>query len=144
MMNKRIRTHYQNLQIAENASNEVIKGAYKYLSKKHHPDKNPNKEDECRKIQKIINKAYQILSNPNERKKHDNWIKEQRSQQKEESQECSETSNKSHSKTNLGVREYQQISQRKLRKIMSLAPETHYGNYLFFNILQITKYFSMV
>ncbi len=31
-MTRKLRTHYDNLQVAENASIEVIRGAYKYLS----------------------------------------------------------------------------------------------------------------
>jgi len=35
------RTLYSCLQVTEEASLEVIKGAYKHLSQKFHPDKNP-------------------------------------------------------------------------------------------------------
>lgn len=75
---KTIRTHYDNLQVSENASAEVIKGAYRYLAQKWHPDKNPDNRAEAERITKIINEAYEILSDPERRKEHDRWIAEQR------------------------------------------------------------------
>jgi len=66
------------LQIAENASPEVIKGAYKYLSQKWHPDKNPSERGKAEQISKILNEAYSVLSDPVLRAEHDIWIREQR------------------------------------------------------------------
>ena len=71
-------THYENLQVTENASAEVIKGAYRYLAQKWHPDKNPEQWDLAERNTKIINDAYKILSDPDLRRQHDNWIREQR------------------------------------------------------------------
>lgn len=73
-----LKTHYDNLQVKETASDEVIKGAYRYLSQKWHPDKNPDNRQEAERILKIINQAYAILSDPLRRKEHDEWIKRQR------------------------------------------------------------------
>lgn len=75
---EKIRTHYLNLQVTEEASIEVIKGAYKYLTQKYHPDKNLNDRERCEKIISIINEAYRVLSDPVLRKEHDDWIKEQK------------------------------------------------------------------
>jgi hypothetical protein len=72
------RTHYQNLQVAENASPEVIRGAYRYLSQKWHPDKNTNDPELAARNMRLINAAYEVLSDPVRRQKHDEWIKEQR------------------------------------------------------------------
>lgn len=72
------RTHYDNLQVKEDASPEVIKGAYRYLSQKWHPDKNIHNRDEAERVLKIINNAYATLSDPVKRKAHDEWIKRQR------------------------------------------------------------------
>lgn len=69
----RIHTHYDNLKVARNAPPEVIRAAYKTLSQKYHPDRNPNKPDAMRII-KIINSAYEVLSDPVKRKEHDDWI----------------------------------------------------------------------
>lgn len=69
------RTHYDNLQVKETASEEVIKGAYRYLSQKWHPDRNPDNRQEAERALKIINQAYAVLSDPLKRKEHDEWIK---------------------------------------------------------------------
>ncbi|MNZ64603.1 Chaperone protein DnaJ [compost metagenome] len=75
---KTFKTHYDNLQVAENASPEVIKGAYKYLSQKWHPDKNQDQRERAERITRIINQAYEVLSDPERRRAHDRWIREQR------------------------------------------------------------------
>jgi type II secretory pathway pseudopilin PulG len=72
------RTYYDDLQIQETASQEVIKGAYRYLSQKWHPDRNLNNMEEADRMLKIINNAYAILSDPIKRKEYDNWIVRQR------------------------------------------------------------------
>jgi DnaJ-class molecular chaperone len=68
-----IHTHYDNLKVTRNAPPEVIRAAYKSLSQKFHPDRNPNKRDATRTFQ-IIKSAYEVLSDPVKRKEHDEWI----------------------------------------------------------------------
>lgn len=72
-----VRSHYDNLQVKENASDEVIKGAYRYLSQRWHPDRNPDNREEAERVLKIINQAYAVLSNPDRRREHDAWIARQ-------------------------------------------------------------------
>lgn len=72
------KTHYYNLQVAEDASPEVIKGAYKYLAQKWHPDRNPDNYAEAERITRLINEAYVVLSDPQLRKEHDQWIRSER------------------------------------------------------------------
>lgn len=69
----RVHTHYDNLKVARNAPPEVIRAAYKTLSQKYHPDRNGNSPDAIRVIQ-IINSAYAVLSDPDKRREHDEWI----------------------------------------------------------------------
>jgi hypothetical protein len=69
----KIHTHYDNLKVARQAPQEVIRAAYKALSQKYHPDKNPGDEKAAR-IMAIVNTAYNILSDPVRRKEHDEWI----------------------------------------------------------------------
>src|SRR5947207_5855272 len=71
----RVRTHYDNLRVARNAPPEVIRAAYKVLAQKYHTDANPNDPDAARKMG-IINTAYEVLSDPQGRKEHDEWIAE--------------------------------------------------------------------
>lgn len=69
-----IRTHYDNLQVARNASEVVIRAAYKSLAQKNHPDKFDGRRDEAERIMKILNEAYAVLSDPARRKLHNEWI----------------------------------------------------------------------
>lgn len=55
---------YTVLGVAKNADLATIKKAYKKLSLKHHPDKNPTNKEEAEEIFKKISYAYQILSDP--------------------------------------------------------------------------------
>lgn len=84
---KKLRTHYDNLQIKENASPEVIKRAYLFLSYKWYPDNNPTNRQEAERVYKIINDAYRILSDPDKRKEHDEWINKKRMQNTEKKPE---------------------------------------------------------
>lgn len=78
----RVHTHYDNLKVARNAPPEVIRAAYKTLSQKYHPDRNNNSPDAIRVIQ-IINSAYAILSDPDKRREHDEWIARAEAQEQE-------------------------------------------------------------
>jgi hypothetical protein len=69
----KIHTHYDNLKVSRMAPQEVIRAAYKALSQKYHPDKNPGDEKAAR-IMAILNSAYGTLSDAQRRKEHDEWI----------------------------------------------------------------------
>lgn len=69
----RIHTHYDNLKVTRNAPQEVIRAAYKSLVQKYHPDRHPGSADATR-VMAIINGSYEVLSNPNSRREHDEWI----------------------------------------------------------------------
>lgn len=74
----KLHTHYDNLQVARTASPEVIRAAYKGLTQKWHPDRNPSEERErCTRIMAVLNRAYEVLSDPDKRAEHDRWIEEQ-------------------------------------------------------------------
>lgn len=68
-----IHTHYDNLKVARNAPPEVIRAAYKALSQKFHPDRNPGNAEAAR-IMVILNASYEVLSDPDKRREHDQWI----------------------------------------------------------------------
>ncbi len=70
----KIRTHYDNLKVARNAPDAVIKAAHKALLQLHHPDKAADKST-ADKITRILNEARDVLLHPERRKRHDGWIK---------------------------------------------------------------------
>jgi curved DNA-binding protein CbpA len=73
---QKIHTHYENLKVARNAPTEVIRAAYRSLSLKHHPDRNPDDKN-ANKVMEMLNVAYETLSDANMRKEHDLWIAEE-------------------------------------------------------------------
>jgi DnaJ domain len=72
----RVHTHYDNLKVAQNAPIEVIRAAYKTLSQRYHPDRNPG-DTEAARIMTIINASYDVLCAPQKRFAHDVWIAQQ-------------------------------------------------------------------
>lgn len=73
MSERKFRTHYDNLKVSQDAPFEVIKAAYRSLIQKHHPDRNGD-DPESHRILSIINQSYEVLSDPEARKQHDEWI----------------------------------------------------------------------
>ena len=67
--------YYKILGVGKNASTEDIKKAYRKLARKHHPDLNPNDKEAHKKFQQI-NEANEVLSDPEKRKKYDQYGKD--------------------------------------------------------------------
>ena len=64
--------YYKILGVNKDASQDDIKKAYKKLARQYHPDLNPNDPDAHRKFQEI-NEANEVLSDPDKRKKYDEY-----------------------------------------------------------------------
>ncbi len=68
--------YYKVLGIDKKATEAQIKNAYRKLARKYHPDVNPNDQNANKKFQEI-NEANEVLSDPEKRKKYDqfgeNW-----------------------------------------------------------------------
>lgn len=64
--------YYKILEIAKTASPDEIKKAYRKLARKYHPDLNPNNKEAEKKF-KEINEAYEVVSDPENRKKYDQY-----------------------------------------------------------------------
>ena len=63
-------TYYDILGVSKDATDSDIKKAFRALSLKYHPDRNPN-EDTTEKFQKI-GEAYETLSDPEKRNQYEN------------------------------------------------------------------------
>jgi curved DNA-binding protein len=78
--------YYKILEVDKTASEADIKKAYRRLARKYHPDLNPNNTDAKKKFQQI-NEANEVLSDPEKRKKYDQYGKDwQHSEQFERAQ----------------------------------------------------------
>ena len=64
--------YYKILELEKNATLADIKKAYRKLARKFHPDLNPNDKSAERRF-KEINEAHEVLSNPENRKKYDEY-----------------------------------------------------------------------
>ncbi len=75
-MAAKFKDYYEVLGVSRNASDKEIKQAYRKLARQYHPDVNPNNKAAEEKF-KEISEAYAVLSDPQKRKKYDqfgaNW-----------------------------------------------------------------------
>lgn len=85
--------YYKILGLDKSATEADIKKAYRKLARKYHPDLNPNDQESHQKFQQL-NEANEVLSDPDKRKKYDeygeNWkhadqMEEMRRQQSQQS-----------------------------------------------------------
>jgi len=64
--------YYKILGIDKTATPKDIKNAYRKLARKHHPDLNPNDANAKKNFQQV-NEANEVLSDPEKRKKYDEY-----------------------------------------------------------------------
>ncbi len=67
--------YYKVLGVPKTATQDDIKKAYRKLARKMHPDLNPNDKEAHKKFQQI-NEANEVLSDPEKRKKYDQYGKD--------------------------------------------------------------------
>ena len=75
--------YYQTLGVSRTASEKEIKSAYRRLARQYHPD--INKDPKATERFKVINEAYEVLSDPKKRGKYDqlgaDWERIEREQE---------------------------------------------------------------
>jgi len=67
-------SYYEILEIERTATQEEIKKAYRKMALKYHPDRNQNDKEAEEKF-KLVNEAYQVLSDENKRAIYDRYGK---------------------------------------------------------------------
>lgn len=69
---------FEVLNLPKSATDQQIKNRFRELTKKYHPDKNP--DPKAKDIYSEITNAYQTLSDPNQRKKYEQTLENSRNQ----------------------------------------------------------------
>ncbi|MET0299195.1 MAG: J domain-containing protein [Flavitalea sp.] len=67
--------YYKILELEKSATTDQVKKAYRKLARKYHPDLNPDNAEANKKFQQI-NEAHEVLSDPDKRKKYDQYGKD--------------------------------------------------------------------
>ena len=76
-----MKNYYEILEVDKNASKEVIEKAYRALAKKYHPDlQQGGQQQEYAEKMKIINQAYDILSDDVKRQEYNQKLENERIQ----------------------------------------------------------------
>ncbi len=70
--NKPNKDHYQTLGVSRQAGEKQIRQAFRRLARQHHPDVNPGNAEAERRF-KEINAAYEVLLDPEKRRKYDQY-----------------------------------------------------------------------
>ncbi len=68
-------SYYEILEVSQDADKATIKKAYRKMAKKYHPDKNAG-DKEAEHMFKLVNEAYQCLSDEQQRSIYDRYGKE--------------------------------------------------------------------
>jgi curved DNA-binding protein len=94
--------YYAVLGVPKTASDDDIKKAYRKLARKLHPDLNPNDPEASKKFQQL-NEANEVLSDPEKRKKYDQYGKDwQHAEQFEQARRQQQQSRQQYARSDAG------------------------------------------
>jgi len=107
-------TYYTLLGVSPKCSIGEIRGAYRVLIKQYHPDKyhDKNEIEQTIKMVKCINKAYEVLKNPEKRREYDNSLKIVKKNTIEFLERKEHALNFLNCQNNEATEEYRQIAQK--------------------------------
>lgn len=71
----KVHSHYENLKVGRDAPADEIRAAYRRLTRRYHPDRNPGNAG-AERIMSMVNVAYDTLSSPSLKREHDRWIEQ--------------------------------------------------------------------
>jgi len=71
----KLTNYYKLLGIDPKADRQTVKQAYLAKIKEWHPDKNPDRREEAEEKTKVLNQAYHILGDPEQRKNYDRMLR---------------------------------------------------------------------
>ena len=71
-----MKCHYEVLEVERNSDAATLKKQYRKLALKYHPDKNPEDPEGAKQTFQLIQQAYDVLSDPQERAWYDNHREE--------------------------------------------------------------------
>ncbi|KAH9488825.1 DnaJ sub C member 21 [Bulinus truncatus] len=70
-MTEKIKCHYEVLGVDRDVDSDELKKTYRKLALKYHPDKNPDNVEEATAQFRLVQQAYEVLSDPQERAWYD-------------------------------------------------------------------------
>lgn len=75
--------YFEVLNVSENAELEVVQASYKALVKKYHPDTTKLDKEVASEKMKLINEAYDVLSDDIKRREHVQSLRNEKLKQEE-------------------------------------------------------------
>ena len=113
-----MKNYYEILEVDKNASQEVIEKAYRTLAKKYHPDlQQGGKQQEHAEKMKIINQAYDVLSDDAKRQEYNQKIENETISREQHERIMQENYELKQQINQLGNQQTAQQSYRKVQQM---------------------------